>query len=79
MGSTPIPCIDMIAALALSMLFVKDLRQKVYVDAAVVSPCEQTLTLITSASYSPHNLYWRKMTAITGTRMGVYLHEKLFI
>ena len=62
------------------MLFAKDLRQKVDVDAAVDAPCEQTLTLMTSASYySHHILYWRKMTAITGTRMGVYLHEKLFI
>ena len=79
MGSTPIPCIDMTATLILSMLFAKDLRQKVDVDAAVDAPCEQTLTLMTSASYSPHILYWRKMTDITGTRMGVYLHEKLFI
>ena len=78
MGSKPIRCLDMIATLVLSMLFAKVLRRKV-VDAVVDASCEQTLKRMTTASYSRHILYWRKMTDITGTRMGVYLHEKLFI
>ena len=78
MGSKPIRCLDMIATLVLSMLFAKVLRQKV-VDAVVDASCEPAVKRMTTASYSRHILYWRKMTDITGTRMGVYLHENLFI
>ena len=79
MGSPPIRCIDIITTLVLWVLFANALRQKVDVDAVIDAPREQALTRMTTASYSHQNLYWRKMTAITGTRMGVYLHEKLFI